>query len=161
MSVIKALKKIESKLYGSKVTEVEIKELIEKLPSDLLPVWLIKLVQEFKLLGIDFSLKKEDDESKRGVEIKLLNPKEMTDEALMSYPEKVVIKLGYLPFGCCCIGSGDPYFLKIKDCKNEDPLIVRVPHDYVIDDETYPEEKIEIVCLLRLTEKILYTFHKN
>lgn len=146
MSIVSELEKIESSCGGSKITEVDARLLFESLPSGLVPSWLISVLQRFQLVGVCLSLTEDEDESELGVDLKWFGPSEIIEEALSVYPGKAVVGLGYLPVAACLTGSGDPYFLKMKNSNIEDPPLVRIPHDLVSDDGTYPESEIEIVC---------------
>lgn len=145
MSLVSELEKKEMSLTGSKATESDAKQLVERLPSDLVPSWLPPLLQRFQLAGVCFSLDEEEDDSELGADLKWFSVSQMVEEALLVYPGKSVLSLGYLPIAACLAGSGDPYFLKILN-DNEDPPLVRIPHDLASDDEAYPESEIEVVC---------------
>ena len=145
MSLVSELEKKEMSLTGSKATETDVIQLVERLPSDMVPSWLPPLLQRFGLAGACFSLDEDDDESELGAELKWFSVSQMLEEALMVYPGKSALRLGYLPVAACLAGSGDPYFLKIS-ISDEDPPLVRIPHEMASDDEAYPESEIEIVC---------------
>jgi len=145
MNVTNAIEEIEASLYGRKITTTDAQTLIDNLPSEMRLEGLLLLLQNFLLSEVSFSLSEEDDESGLGAELKWLNPDQILDEALLAYPGKAVLKLGYLPIGSCLLGSGDPYFLFLRDADPEDPALVRVPHDFARENENYPEDKIETV----------------
>ena len=145
MSLVSELEKKGMSLTGSKATESDAKQLVERLPSDSVPSWLPPLLQRFQLAGVCFTLDEDDDESELGADLKWFSVSQMVEEALLVYPGKSVLSLGYLPIAACLAGSGDPYFLKILN-DNEDPPLVRIPHDLASDDEAYPESEIEVVC---------------
>ena len=146
MTIESELDKRKVFLNGSTVTESDVNKLIKSLPSELLPSWFIAILQKYPLIGICFSLDEIDDESEIGVDFKWLSPDQMIEEALLLYPGKVVLELGYIPVASCLVGSGDPYFLKIKGSNREDPPLVRIPHEFALNDEGYPEDEIEVVC---------------
>ena len=146
MTVLTELQKIESSLNGSKVTKSEADDLTKNLPPQLLPAWLLEALQNYPLSGVCFSLDEDDDESGLGADLKWFSVDQMIEEALSVYPGKVVLKLGYLPVAACLAGSGDPYFLKMKDSNLDDPVLVRIPHDLVAENDSYPESEIEVVC---------------
>ncbi len=47
MSIVSELEKMESSCSGSKITKVDARLLLESLPSDLVPSWLISVLQRF------------------------------------------------------------------------------------------------------------------
>ena len=144
MSLISEIERKETQLTGVQASEEDINQLFERLPVRLVPSWLLSLLKRFPLAGVCFSLDEEDDESELGTDLKWFTVSQMLEEALAVYPGKVVLKLGYLPIASCLAGSGDPYFLKLLN-DNDDPPLVRIPHDLASDDD-YPENEIEMVC---------------
>lgn len=146
MTLLIELQKIESSLYGSKMTKLEADELARNIPPELLPAWLMEALENYPLLGVCFSLDEDDDESGLGVDLKWFTVDQIIEEALYAYPGKVVLDLGYLPIAACLAGSGDPYFLKMKGGVPDDPALVRILHDLVSENDNYPENEIEIVC---------------
>ncbi|MEH6447822.1 MAG: hypothetical protein V7765_04090 [Oleispira sp.] len=146
MSFISEVEKIEVLLSGEKASEEDINHLVARLPKELLTSSLISLLQNYFLAGVCFSLDEEDDESGLGADIKWFTINQMLEEALEVYPGKSVLTLGYLPIGACLTGSGDPYFIKVSGT-NDDPPLVRIPHDLASADEEYPESEIEVVCV--------------
>jgi hypothetical protein len=130
-------------LSGIPLTENGRRQLNESL-AELVPDWFLDLCERRNLAGSAFSLEEEHDRSEMGVELKWMTSKEMIDEAKEYYPGIAATKSGYLPFGICLEGSGDPYFLKIgKNC--EDSAVVRIPHD-IITNEEFDESCIELVA---------------
>lgn len=101
----------------------------------------VQLMQSYPLSGVCFSLDENDDESGMGVDLVWFTAEQMIEEALSAYPGKVVLNLGYLPFAACLVGSGDPYFLKMKGSALKNPTVVRIPHDLVAEDDTYQKVK--------------------
>ena len=101
-----------------------------------------------------FSLDDESDLSEIGVELKWMTAEQMVDEVNNFYPGIVAIKKGYLPFGVCLEGSGDPYFLRIGKGHDDTP-VVRIPHDAVADEEI-DESSIEVV-----TSNLVEFFQKS
>lgn len=113
--------------------------------GELVPAWFLDLCVERNLAGSTFSIGEENDLSEVGAELKWMTADQMIDEGTNIYPGIAAIKKGYLPFGICLEGSGDPYFLKIGK-EYEDTPVVRVPHDAVVDDQI-DEACIELVAL--------------
>ena len=144
MSLDLILEKKSALLTGEKISEEEAEKLRKAFPSNLVPSWFINLLLKFALQDVRFELDEEDDQSGMGIEFRWMTPDHMIKEAFEYYPGMSVVKLGYLPIGDCMIGSGDPYFLNMKN-GSDDPPLVRIPHDFVQEDDSYPEEEIEIV----------------
>jgi len=108
-----------------------------------MPEWLVILLKENRLAGASFSLAGRDDVSGIGVELFWLTPAEILSEATECQPGLSVLPLGYVPVGCCEEGSGDPYFLDMRE-GSSDPPLVRVPHDFAVQ-QPYPLDRIELV----------------
>jgi hypothetical protein len=123
---------------GRTLSADEIKT-IESWLGARLPDVVVALLTENPLVGLNFTLDDEDDESGLGAELKWMNSDEMLSEATEAYPGLVACPLGYLPVGICLEGSGDPYFLRLDDA-----ALVRVPHDAVGDDGLN-EDAVEVV----------------
>jgi hypothetical protein len=145
MSLAASLELIKHDLYGHKLSETEVQNLQTCLPTNLQLNSLLAALSCFRLCGVSFLLREEDDESEMGAELKWLNPSQIVEEAFSAYPGKSVLTLGYLPIASCLLGSGDPYFLNLGNHSPSDPALVRVPHDFASEVSGYPEEKIEIV----------------
>jgi hypothetical protein len=137
------LRKMADRLEGAVATEDEIRLLRLRLDSRLMPEWLLTLLRNNRVAGVDFSLDTIDDESGLGVELLWLTPKQIVSEAMECQPGISVTRLGYVPIGACAEGSGDPYFLNLRE-PTVDPPVVRVPHD-LAGNEQYPFDRIELV----------------
>jgi len=144
MSIITELEKKKDQLDGRTITSGEESNLKQKLPASLIPDWYIFLLKNFPLVGVSFCLEEEDDKSEMGADLKWFGPDEIIDESSLMYPGKAVATLGYLPVASCLTGSGDPYFLNLKDNKIDNPKLMRIPHDFA-SDSGYPEDAIEVV----------------
>ena len=145
MSIVEQLEKKENQLNGRAISDTEVKNLKLKLSSKLVPDWHVSILKRFSLVGMSFSLDEEDDESGMEADLKWLNPDEVIEESLSVCPGMVVTRLGYLPVASCLTGSGNPYFLKVKDTGSGNPALVRISHDSASGDD-YPEGDIEVVC---------------
>lgn len=95
-----------------------------------LPSFLVSDLLLYPLTGLVFSLDDEQDESGLGAEFRWMSLDEMIDEATVVYPGISAIRQGFLPVGICLEGTGDPYFLRVKD-----GVLVRIPHDAVVNNE--------------------------
>ena len=145
MTIRLTLDAMEEQLLGAKLSTEEENLLRTHFSSTLLPDWLINLLSDYPLIGVSFTLSEELDESRLGVEMKWLTPTGMVEEAYLFYPGILVLQLGYLPIGTCLTGSGDPYFLKMT-IDNDDPPLVRIPHDNILDEnDQLDESKFEPV----------------
>lgn len=134
-----------NRLRGARISEDDVFEMKSKLPKAVTQSWLLKLLKDYPISGVSFSLDESKDDSAFGVEARWLNPSEIVEEALIAYPGKWVVNLGYLPVASCLIGSGYPYFVKVSDVAEGSP-VVRIPHDVIVNNGVYPEDKIEMVC---------------
>ncbi|MEO1718683.1 MAG: SMI1/KNR4 family protein [Pseudomonadota bacterium] len=118
----------------------------DALTGRLCPQWLEELLRTVPIVGTEWELEDHEDHSGMGVDMQFLSTEEMIDEATAVYPGIIAHKLGYLPLGSCLTGSGDYYYLDLRKAEDDDPPIVRLPHDAVVGG-TYREEKIEIVAV--------------
>lgn len=141
------LKKIASILTGKKLNLVDIDFLRRSLPSDICPDWVLSLMENYNLAGSNFSLDESHDESGLGVELSWSNAQQIIEESSLFYPGRLFVNQGYLPIGSCLTGSGDSYFLKIKNSKRiDEAVLVRIPHDLSFENDLCGEKNIEIVC---------------
>lgn len=146
MGATDELQRIAANLYGTRTNQTEFERLAAVLSPELAPPWLAAMLETFPLAGVCFSLTEEEDESELGADLKWFSAEQIVEEATQAYPGRVVAPLGYLPIAACLAGSGDPYFLKLTGGASGDPPLVRVPHDLVKFDDSYPEGQIELVC---------------
>jgi hypothetical protein len=144
MTLDQALQKIADHLDGAKVTESDIGMLRANLPAALVPDWLAEILKRYNLAGASFELSEEQDLSRLGAYVNWMPPQEILIEANECEPGMTVVRAGFLPFGGCAVGSGDPYFLDMRQ-GSRDPMVVRIPHDYA-GGKSYPLERIELVA---------------
>ncbi|WP_316189376.1 hypothetical protein [Bradyrhizobium sp. SZCCHNS1054] len=138
-----AMQQISQHLRGSTATEDDIRLLRSGFDPHPLPDWLIIMLRENRLAGTYFSLDADIDKSKIGAEVLWFTPAQMVSEATECEPGISVVPHGYIPVGGCAEGAGDPYFLDLREVR-DDPPLVRVPHDYAVQ-RPYPTERIELV----------------
>jgi len=143
MTLDLCLRSISPNLRGTRATDGDIHFLKSRLPSSLTPDWLMAILRGRALAGVGFSLNEDRDESGIGAEIIWLTPAQIVSESVECQPGQSVLSYGFLPIGACAEGSGDPYFLDLRN-SFDDPALVRVPHDYA-SSGPYPREKIDIV----------------
>src|SRR5258708_11292396 len=143
MTLDRLLHWIGANLSGTCATDVGISFLRSRLPANLTPDWLMKLLSAHALAGTSFSLSEDHDKSGIGAEVLWLRPEQIVSECIECQPGKSVLSFGFLAIGACEFGSGDPYFLDLRS-SSSDPPLVRVAHDYA-RAQPYPLERIEIV----------------
>src|SRR5215204_4429494 len=143
LSVEDVLKRRKADLQGRTITSQEVAELTAGIGDKLLPAHLLDWLLSYPLVGTEFSLSEEEDESVLGVEMQWLTPAQMISETIDTYPGIVAVPHGYLPVGMCLVGSGDPYFLKINP--GDDPPVVRIPHEATDADGNLNSDLIEQV----------------
>ncbi len=107
----------------------------------MLPAYLLDWLLSYPLVGTEFHLGEEEDESRLGVKMQWLSPAQMIRETMETYPGILAGPVGYLPVVMYRIGSGDPYFLKTES--GDDPPVVRIPHEAADADDTLNADLIE------------------
>lgn len=143
-TVDEVLKAIGDDLDGTTATDNDIRLLRARLPAALVPDWLMEALRRYRLAGTDFSLTEEQDLSGLGADVVWLTAKQMIGEARDLEPGFTIVRSGFLPFGGCRAGTGDPFFLDLRSGSN-DPPVVRVPHDYA-GGESFPLDAVELVA---------------
>lgn len=143
MALDLCLRSISPNLRGTRATDDDIHFLKSRLPTGLTPDWLMALLRGYALAGVGFSLNEDHDESGIGAEVIWLTPEQIVSESVECEPGMSVLSYGFLAVGACAEGSGDPYFLDLRN-SSDDPPLVRIPHDYAVS-VPYPLDKIEVV----------------
>jgi hypothetical protein len=143
MTPDQALRDIADRLDGAKATENDVRMLRAKLPAALMPDWLADVLKRYNLAGASFELGEDQDLSKLGAYVLWMPAGEMLVEANECEPGMTVVRSGFLPFGGCSVGSGDPYFFDMRQ-GSHDPPVVRIPHDYA-GGKSYPLDRVELV----------------
>src|SRR5215213_1421491 len=115
MTLDLCLRSISPNLRGTRATNGDIHFLKSQLPASLTPDWLMALLREHPLAGVGFSLNTDHDESGVGAEVIWLTPEQTVSESVESEPGKSVLSYGFLAIGACAEGSGDPYFLGLRN----------------------------------------------
>jgi hypothetical protein len=138
------LKGMASRLQGTNATEGDVRLLRSRLPHGLIPDWLAKLLKGHGLAGVCFSLSGDHDCSGLGAELVWLTPAQIISEAFDAEPGRSVVSSKFLPIGSCATGSGDPYFLDLREASN-DPPVVRIPHEHA-GGNFYPLQRVEVVA---------------
>ena len=107
----------------------ECERLHMSLPGRLVPSWLTEMLQRYRLIGGVFELAECDDVSGLGVAMQWMSPAMLLEEMLQAMPGRIAEASGFLAVGACLEGSGDPYFLKLRDRAETDPPVYRIYHD--------------------------------
>ncbi|WP_373987768.1 hypothetical protein [Duganella sp. BuS-21] len=136
-----------AKFDGTTATPSEIETLKRKFSTIGFPVWLEKMISEHRICGTYFSLSEEHDLSKMEVIMIWLSPSFMLEEAFEAYPGITAVRLGFLPIGECAQGTGDPYFLDLRNPNDDDPPLVRIVHEFGdAEDALFLSEGVELVA---------------
>jgi hypothetical protein len=131
-----------SELSGVVASPEEIATLRSRLGT-CIPEWFLKMLSTYPLSGTLFLLSEAEDKSGLGVEMEWLSPAQIISEAFEFYPGICAHLKGYFPIGSCLSGSVDYYYLQGHE--QNDPPLLRIPHDAVNDEELI-ESEIEVVC---------------
>lgn len=106
------------------------------------PYWQA-FVESAGLTGGRTSIPEEKDQSGLGADIYWFSDEQAREEKEKFYPGIAVAKDGFIPVGGCDIGSGDPYFICVKDGAGG-PLY-RVYHDSVRKDGYNRDDAVAVV----------------
>ena len=106
------------------------------------PYWQI-FVEQHHLIGREFSVPVQSDLSGVGADIEILDGRGIRTEQTELYPGIAVSKAGFVPIGGCRLGSGDPYFICVRD--GEGGPLYRIYHEEVTDETYNPASAIAIV----------------
>jgi hypothetical protein len=145
------LEAVESMAIGGTqrtATPEECRLLTTLLPESLAPRHLLDLLQRYPLIGGVFELKAEDDESGSGVAMQWMSPGDTIQEMLHSMPGQLAAREGYLAFGTCLEGSGDPYFLKLDGENTYDPAVYRIYHEAGVRAHLTADDCVRVAATL-------------
>lgn len=118
-------------------------EALRAITIPAVPVWYIRMLLRYPIIDCRLSLSEDEDLSELGVDLKWMSVATVLEELHKFYPGISAGVCGYLPFGICLSGSGDPYFLDFN--KPEDAPVVRVPHTAVDTNDRLIESAVEVV----------------
>jgi len=116
------------------------------------PYWKA-FVEQHQLIGRELSRPIEADLSRVGAIIEILDDANSLDEQTNFYPGIGVASSGFVPVGGCGIGTGDPYFINIRD--GEGGPLYQIYHDEVFDEQ-YDAEKAMAVVLQDYRQLLKY-----
>ncbi len=86
-----------------------------------------------QLVKAELEIPEANDLSGVGASFELLDEDGASSESNDFYPGLIVKADGYVPIGGCLIGSGDPYFINIRD--QQPGPVYRIYHDSVFDED--------------------------
>jgi hypothetical protein len=102
-----------------------------------------EFVEKHGLVGAEIAVPETGDLSGIGGSIRLYDEEESREEAEKFYPGLVVKEDGFVPIGEDPEGSGNPYFINVRD-RSPGP-VYRIYHDMVADREYDREAAVERV----------------
>lgn len=121
------MKNLDS-LGGRVLKDEEIRH-VEAATGIRVPGAISLLLSSRPMVGVNFVVPPEADESGMGADFRFMTAAEMIEESVSAYPGISAVSHGFLPVGVCLEGSGDPYFVRLSD-----GAVVRIPHDAVSED---------------------------
>jgi len=113
---------------GKIITREQMKELAGDLGLEV-PSWLTELVTTVPLCGLELGWKAYDPAPGfDGVMwMEWSDADNIRSDSLECYPGLAILKHGYINVASCSQGSGDPYFICVK--QGDDPPLYQVYHD--------------------------------
>ena len=117
-----------SKQKGKRLDRKQI-NIIQESMGMKLPNWYVDMMLNHDLTDIMFEYLEYDNE-KSGISISSYNT--ILSEINDAYPGLGIKSMGYINFGECLQGSGDPIFINLKE--NDNPPVIRVYHDGTIEN---------------------------
>ena len=124
LAIINFIQKAKStNQVGANLNQMQLDEIAKSMKMKL-PKWYEKLMCESSIINIKFEYQEYEDYKSH---ISIANFKTIMNEINEAYPGVAIKELGYVNFGTCLEGSGDPIFINLKEESN--PFVVRVYHD--------------------------------
>ena len=102
-----------------------------------------QFLAENNLVHKELSIPEQADLSGLGIELKFYSEEDSKKEMQEFYPGIVVSPDGFVAVASCSLGSGDPYFVNIKD--GADGPLYRIYHDEVTPNSYDPSSAVVIV----------------
>ncbi|MCL6603727.1 MAG: SMI1/KNR4 family protein [Paenibacillus sp.] len=118
-------------LFTGRTTSIGELQDLQKNINIKLPEWYFDLYSSVNLIDAEFGFREfEADGDYDGISFIIVGDiKDILDESLKYSPGMNVLEEGYIFFGSCSHGSGDPIFLNIKIENEQDPPVFRIYHD--------------------------------
>ena len=106
------------------------------------PYW-SQFLRDHRLVGRCIKIPEAADASGLGGELQVYTAEQSREEAEQFYPGIAVAPDGFVPVAQCLGGSGDPYFINIRD--GEGGPLYRIYHDAVAVEPYDPAEAVAVV----------------
>lgn len=110
---------------GTNLSQLELDEIAKSMNMEL-PEWYKKIMCECSIVDIEFDYSEYEDSEGYESSIAISDFEIIMSETNDAYPGCAIKELGYVNFGDCLQGSGDPIFINLKE---ENPKVVRIFHD--------------------------------
>jgi len=107
------------------------------------PSYWALFIEEHRLVGRRIQIPESADVSGLGADLQVYSAEQSREEAERFYPGIAVAPDGFVPVAQCLIGSGDPYFINVRD--GEGGALYRIYHDAVSAGSYNPAEAVAIV----------------
>ena len=95
------------------------------------------------LVGRCIEIPEQADASGLGGDLQIYTDEQSREEAEDFYPGIAVARDGFVPVAQCLGGSGDPYFINVRD--GEGGPLYRIYHDAVAVEPYDPAEAVAVV----------------
>ena len=123
---------IKAKQAGSSLNQEQINT-IQKAMDMELPNWYVEMMLNYNLTNIEFTFLEDEYKS----DIAISDYDTILSEINEAHPGLDIKPMGFVNFGTCLQGSGDPIFINLKE--NNNPAVIRIYHDGIIENEIIDE----------------------
>jgi hypothetical protein len=100
-------------------------------------------IDDHMLVGRCITIPEKADAAGLGGDLQIYTAEQAREEAEEYYPGIAVAPDGFVPVAQCLNGSGDPYFINVRD--GEGGPLYRIYHDAVAAESYDPAEAVAIV----------------
>jgi hypothetical protein len=107
------------------------------------PSYWAQFIDHHRLIGRCIQIPEAADVSGLGADLQVYTAEQSREEAEQLYPGIAVTPDGFVPVAQCLIGSGDPYFINVRD--GEGGALYRIYHDAVSAEYYDPAEAVAVV----------------
>lgn len=107
------------------------------------PSYWKQFIDEHMLVGRCITIPQEADAAGLGGDLQIYTDEQSREEAEDFYPGIAVASDGFVPVAQCLDGSGDPYFINVRD--GEGGPLYRIYHDAVAAESYDPAQAVVVV----------------